>query len=181
MLRSSEYCSCLLRHMTASEVPLPGNSSSHREVTESTSNSVPYASKTRAFMGGSYRDSGSGIRDPANSVESYVLEVDRLGMDAAARRRDPVRELARLDDAPLHHRLDERVVAGARHPLVAARVPGGLGHHLAVRADVVARVIADLAMEALVRQREPERDAVLLDHLAPPVAARLQPPDVVVA
>ena len=41
MLRSSEYCSCLLRHVVASAVPLPGKSFSHRDVTDSTSNNVP--------------------------------------------------------------------------------------------------------------------------------------------
>src|SRR6185503_2940139 len=50
MLRSSVYCSCLLRHSVASAVPSPGNISSQSEVTENTSNSVPYASKASALM-----------------------------------------------------------------------------------------------------------------------------------
>ena len=53
MLRSSEYCSC---HITASAVPLPGKSCSQSDVTENTSNRVPYASKTRAFIWRFYRD-----------------------------------------------------------------------------------------------------------------------------
>src|ERR1044071_496124 len=55
MLRSSEYCSCLLRHVTASTVPCPGNSSSHSDVTDKTSNNVPYASKASACIAGHCR------------------------------------------------------------------------------------------------------------------------------
>jgi hypothetical protein len=50
MLRSSVYWSCLLRQSAASAVPLPGNISSQSEVTEKTSNSVPYASKASALI-----------------------------------------------------------------------------------------------------------------------------------
>ena len=53
--------------------------------------------------------------------EPHVLEVDRLLVDAHRRRRDPVRELARLDDAA-HERGDERAVLGGRQPR-RARAP----------------------------------------------------------
>src|SRR5689334_13401691 len=71
------------------------------------------------------------------SVEAYVLEVDWLRMDPAPGRRNPVGKLARLDDAAGHHRLDERVISGARHPLVAMRVPSLFRQHLPFRADVM--------------------------------------------
>src|SRR5215831_12063293 len=50
----------------------------------------------------------------AVSVEPHVVEVGRPAVDADAWRRDPVRELAGLRDAPRHQRLDERVVLFAR-------------------------------------------------------------------
>src|SRR2546426_10768598 len=50
-LRSQLYSSCFVRHICASCFPCPGNRSSQSEVTENTSNSVPYASNTSAFIG----------------------------------------------------------------------------------------------------------------------------------
>src|SRR5215510_9944566 len=66
MLRISVYFSCLLRHRVASAMPLPGNSCSQSDVTENTSNNVPYASKARALMEpDASGDPGSGSGDPA--------------------------------------------------------------------------------------------------------------------
>src|SRR5262249_874208 len=79
------------------------------------------------------------------SIEADVLKIDRLLVDPAPRRCNPVGELAVLDDAAGHHRLDEGVVRGARHPRVAAGVPLLLGEHLALRADVMTGEVADLA------------------------------------
>src|SRR5258705_12800181 len=47
-LRSQVYSSCFVRHACESAAPLPGKSVSARRITECTSKSVPYASKTRA-------------------------------------------------------------------------------------------------------------------------------------
>src|ERR1051326_8677855 len=49
-LRNQLYSSCFLRQICDSSLPRPGKSSSQSDVTEKTSNNVPYASKTRAFI-----------------------------------------------------------------------------------------------------------------------------------
>src|SRR6185503_3833312 len=70
-------------------------------------------------------------------VESHVFEIERLTVDPRARRRNPVRELAWLDDATGHQRLHEGVILLAWQPPASARVPCVLVHDLAVRPDVV--------------------------------------------
>src|SRR5262245_42030051 len=61
----------------------------------------------------------------------HVLELRRLAIDAARRRRDPAGELPRL-----HHRLHEArhegVVVGRRQPLAMPGVPFRLAHDAAI-------------------------------------------------
>src|SRR5262245_33456305 len=57
----------------------------------------------------------------------HVLELHRLAVDAAGRRRDPSGELARLYHR-LHQTRHEGVIVRSRQPLVVARVPLRLAH-----------------------------------------------------
>src|SRR5581483_4175650 len=97
-------------------------------------------------------------------IEADVLEVDRLAVDALLRRRNPVGELPALGHAARHQRLHVGVVLRARQPVMPPAVPFGFGQHVAVDADVMAGEFADLAVESLVREPQPERNARLLDE-----------------
>src|SRR5215470_9079693 len=68
-LRSQLYSSCFFRHKFASCFPWLGNRSSQSDVTENTSNSVPYASNTKAFT-----------RSPSSSNEASLGELDGLSL-----------------------------------------------------------------------------------------------------
>src|SRR6185369_14295765 len=114
-------------------------------------------------------------------VEAHVLKVERPGVDSRARRRDPVGELAGLDDAARHERLHERVVLLCRKPPVATSLPLLLAHHVTARADVVASEVADRTMKCLVGELQAERQACPRDVAVPAVDARLHFGDVVVA
>src|SRR5262245_29204879 len=109
-----------------------------------------------------------------------VLELDRLAVDAARRRRDPARELAGLGDR-LHQRRHVDLVVGRRQPRVLAGVPLRLADDAAVRGDAQLRAVADRAVEAAVRQRQLDIDAVVLDDAVPAVHTALAVDHVVVA
>src|SRR3546814_13004063 len=55
-------------------------------------------------------------------IETHVLEIDRLTVDADHGRCNPVGKLARLDHAP-HQGCDKTPVLGRRPPVVFVRLP----------------------------------------------------------
>src|SRR3990172_6900150 len=126
--------------------------------------------------GGRGEDKGEG----SGSCEPDVFEVDRLAVDPPSRRRDPVGELATLDDGA-HEVLHEGLVVLGGQPLVLPGVPLGLADDPAVGRHPDLGEAPDRAPEAAVGQRELDVDAVPLDALVPardtPRAVR----DVVVA
>src|SRR6266705_460361 len=96
----------------------------------------------------------AGVRAARALVDADVGEVQRCAVDSGRRRRDPAGELARLVDGP--HDLRHPVpIGGAGQPGVAVPLPFGLGDEFAVRGNMRARVAADPAVEALVRQEQP--------------------------
>ena len=113
-------------------------------------------------------------------IEPHILKIDRLAVDPARRRCDPVREFARLDHLS-HQGIDVRVIFFVRHPLRTMRIPFGFVHDFAVRADVRTGETADRAMEADMRQRKAEGDPQLLRNTVPSIEAALDFLDVVVA
>src|SRR6185369_7520596 len=100
------------------------------------------------------------------SAEADVLEIDRLAIDADRGRRDPAGELAGLDDAA-HQRADERAVGRARQPFGLVRLPLVLADDAPLGRHADAGERADLAVERLVRDDEPLRQAGLVEHLVP--------------
>src|SRR5438105_4806694 len=114
------------------------------------------------------------------SVETYVLEVHGLAVDAHHRRRNPVRELARLNHTA-HQAGDEGAVFAAREPLVLLAGPFGFADDPPIRRNLDARQRADVAVEGLVRRRQAVRQAGLLEHLVPAADAGHRVLDEVVA
>ena len=115
------------------------------------------------------------------ALSLHVLVVDRLGVDARGRRRDPAGHLARLVHAD-HQRLD--VARGRRRSAASrstSRVPLGVVDEPPVRADVVvARTSPTRAVEA---RRAAARSSMpdLGQRAVPAVDALLAVGDVVVA
>src|SRR5262247_4566571 len=89
----------------------------------------------------------------ASSRELHVFEITRLVVDADARRRDPARELAGLDDLA-HQALDEIAVILRRQPLVLLPLPRCGVDQLAGRGRLDVLELADLPVERHVRQLE---------------------------
>src|SRR5580700_12147908 len=87
------------------------------------------------------------------SIESDILEFDGQAVDAANRRRNPVRELAGLDDAA-HQRLDVGMIGCVRQPVSHAASPFGFGDDAAIGGDVMAGELPDSSMKAYARQHE---------------------------
>src|SRR3989338_570556 len=114
------------------------------------------------------------------SGQADVLEVGRLAVDPAGRRRDPVGELPAR-----RHRLHQALaVARARlggQPLVLPGIPLGLAQHATVGRDADLGERTDGPAEPSVRQPELEIDAVLPDDLVPARHAAGTVVDVVVA
>src|SRR3979411_1332744 len=74
-LCSQVYSSCLARHAWDSRAPLPGQKLSQRRATEWTSNSVPYASNTRAFdIGGFSVRASTGVNLLNVKLERTMLD-----------------------------------------------------------------------------------------------------------
>src|SRR5579859_3281441 len=94
------------------------------------------------------------------SIESHVVEVDALAVDAGRGRRDPAGEAAGLDDAP-HERCDERAIFPGRQPSGRFAVPPRFAHHLARGRHFDSRQRSDPPVEGLVWKREAEIDARL--------------------
>src|SRR5262245_11182005 len=146
------------------------------------------SSPPRAIMPCEYIPSGRpnalGTTGSATSGVSahqlHVLELHRLAVDAARRRRDPPGKLPRL-----HHRLHqtrhERVVVGRRQPLAMASIPLRLAHDPPVGRHAQLAEVANGAVEAAVRQLQLGVDAVALDDRVPAVHAALAIGHVVVA
>src|SRR6516162_10791833 len=102
--------------------------------------------------------------------EANVVEVERLAVDAVARRCDPCGDLA-----PLVHRLHQRPHVGLVHvggqPLALAALPLLRRDLLAVRGGLDPGERADLAVEGDVRKLQPLPDASLLQDAVPPLDA----------
>src|SRR5271156_5884446 len=88
----------------------------------------------------------------------HVLEVARLVVNADAWRRDPVRELARLRNR-LHQADDEFAVRLRRQPFADFPIPRHPIDEDAGRRNFHVLELANLAMEADVRQFKLEVDA----------------------
>src|SRR5580704_7874001 len=83
------------------------------------------------------------------SVEPHIFKIQRLAVDSAKGRRDPIRKFPRLHDAPRHQRLYELLVRQARQPFVFALVPDLFRQDVPVHADVVSRKITNGAVKSL--------------------------------
>src|SRR6516164_12747 len=111
------------------------------------------------------------------SGEVHVVEVERLAVDAVARRRDPCGNLAPLVHR-LHQRPNVRLVHVGGQPLALAALPLFRRELLAVRGGLDRGERTDLAVEGDVRQLEPAADAALLQDPVPPLDAALAVRDV---
>src|SRR5579863_7006294 len=101
---------------------------------------------------------GATARIDASRRDLHIFEIAGLVVDADARRGDPAGELARLGD-PLHQADDEIAVGLRRQPLAEIAAPGGAVEDFARGRNLDVLELADLAMEADMRQRELEGDA----------------------
>ena len=109
--------------------------------------------------------------DPPRPVEVLlgqmdVLVVHGLVVDALHRGSDPGGHLPGLVDRA-HERAHVGLVALARQPAVAVRLPHVRADELARGRDVVAREQPDVPVEPDVRQREPAVDPGVLQHAVP--------------
>src|ERR1700704_2666439 len=104
---------------------------------------------------------------PCESMEANVFKVQRLIIHPARRGSNPIRKLPKLDDAAAHERLHEGMVLGSRQPLGFTFLPGLLAQDFSFGADKVSREIADLAMEALVRQGQTEGNTGIVNDALP--------------
>src|SRR5687768_8072441 len=116
---------------------------------------------------------------PGILIESYVLEVERLRVDAARGRRDPVRELAGLDDRLRHQAPHVLAIGGRGQELVLATAELRLADVVAVEIEELPGERADAAMKAL--RRQAELDAEIGDDLVPLLERRLAILDVSVS
>ena len=110
----------------------------------------------------------------------HVLEVEGLAVDAPRGRRDPVRELAGLDDG-LHEARHVGAILFRGEPFVMPGVPFRLADRAPVRRHLNLGEVADGAMEGAMGQLQLEVDAVAPDHLVPARHPALAVGDVVVA
>src|SRR5690349_11709156 len=93
------------------------------------------------------------------SVETHVLEVEGLAVDAFHGRRNPVGEFSELRYTAAHERLHVGIVLGTGEPFEFVSLPLFLGEDFAGGADEMSCEISDFAMKAFVRQGEAERNA----------------------
>src|SRR6266852_5801073 len=126
-------------------------------------------------------NSRSERRGLRGSIETHVLKVERLAVDAFHWRSDPVGKLSELGDAAAHERLHIGIVLGTGQPLKFVSLPLFFGENFAGEADEVSGEIADLAMKAFVRQGQSEWNAGLVDDTLPAIYAGLDFFDVIVA
>src|SRR5437899_7805004 len=105
------------------------------------------------------RSASAPLSTPPCSGQADVLEIDRLAVDAAGRRRDPVGEAAALGDR-LHQALEVRLVGLGRQPLGPLRIPLGLAENATVGRDLDLAEVADGAVEGPVGQPQFEVDLV---------------------
>src|SRR5918997_7230989 len=101
-------------------------------------------------------------------LEPDVLELEGLALDAGRGRGDPVGDLAGLGDG-LHDALQVLAVAGAREPFGAARLELFGRDDAAFGVEVVAGVLADVAVEARRGQGQALGDARLFEVAVPAV------------
>src|SRR5438876_9122067 len=101
------------------------------------------------------------------SVETDVFEMQGLVVDAAERRRNPVRKLSRLGHPAAHQRLHEGVVLRTWQPFEFMLFPRLFGQCFAFGADEQAGKVSNFAMKAFVRQGQAEGNAGLIDHSLP--------------
>src|SRR5260370_13969139 len=95
-------------------------------------------------------------------IESNVFKVQRLIVNSARRRSNPIRKLARLHDSPAHQRLDVRIILGLRNPFDFVVLPRLFAQDLSIGAYEMPCEIADLEMEAFVWQRRPQWNARII-------------------
>src|SRR3989338_8969612 len=100
------------------------------------------------------------------SGQADVLEVGRLAVDPAGRRRDPVGELPALRHR-LHQAPDVGRVRLGGQPVVLLRVPLSLAQHAAVGRYADLGEGADGPVESPVRELQLDVDAGLADDLVP--------------
>src|SRR5690348_11635377 len=101
------------------------------------------------------------------SVETDVFEIQRLVINAAQRRSNPICEFSRLGHAAAHEGLHEFVVPRARQPFGFVFLPRFFGQYSTLRADEVSCKISYRAMKTLVRQGQAEGDSSLIDDPLP--------------
>src|ERR1051325_8042691 len=87
------------------------------------------------------------------SLQSHVLELERLALDAGGGRGDPVGDLAGLGDG-VHEALDVLAIRAVGEPLVLARLELFRGYQTPVEVEVVSGELADVAVEARRRQAQ---------------------------
>src|SRR5215469_823306 len=102
-----------------------------------------------------------------SSVEPDVFEMERLVVDTAERRSDPVCEFSRLGHAAAHEGLHEFIVFRARQPFEFVISPCLFGQHFAIGADEMPGKISNLAVKALVRQGQTKWNSSLIDYSLP--------------
>src|SRR6267142_5716802 len=100
-------------------------------------------------------------------MEANVCKVQRLIIHPARRGSNPIRKLTGFNDTAAHKRLHEGMVLGSWQPLGLSFLPGFLAQNFSLGADKVSREIADFAMEALVRQGQPEGNTGIVNDALP--------------
>src|SRR5260370_11286226 len=117
-----------------------------------------------------WRDRGPSPKFACRSgtlIESNVFKVQSLIVNSARRRSNPIRKLARFHDSPAHQRLDVGIILGIREPFEFVALPRLFAQDFSIGAYKMPCEIADLAMEALVWQGQPEWNARIINHPLP--------------
>src|SRR5262249_52506185 len=135
---------------------------------------------SRRRIGAAYSIPGGSIGSAISSGELHVFEIAGLVVDTDARRRDPAREFARLNDLA-HQALNEVAIILRRQPLVLLPIPRRVIDQLSARRRLDVPELADLPVERHMRQFKSEVHADPLDDLVPAVEAALAVGGVVVA
>src|SRR5260370_27748164 len=77
-------------------------------------------------------------------IESNVFKVQRLTVNPARQRSNPIRKLARLHDSSAHQRLHVRIILGIREPFEFVVLPPPFAQDFSIRASTMPSEIADL-------------------------------------
>src|SRR6266852_1919406 len=114
-------------------------------------------------------------------IESNVFKVQRLIVNSARRRSNPIRKLARLHDSSTHQRLDVRMILGIREPFEFVVLPRLFAQNFSIGAYKMPCEITDRSMEAFVWQSQPEWNARISNHPLPAAYAIGNLNDIVIA